>query len=698
MNEAESGQKLNRQFNRLANETSPYLLQHKANPVDWYPWGDEAFARARAEDKPILLSVGYAACHWCHVMAHESFENDAIAARMNELFVNIKVDREERPDVDALYMSALHTMGQQGGWPLTMFLTPEGKPFLGGTYFPPVPRYGAPAFPEVLDAIAKLYAEGREKVTSNALAIADALERQSGVPAKQHAGLYGLSQLDDLAEQALGMMDFDHGGTKGAPKFPQPMLLGFLWRAGQRTNNALLQRSVTVALDHMCQGGIYDHLGGGFARYSTDERWLAPHFEKMLYDNAQLIDLLGLVWATTGNKLYELRLRESIEWSLRELATSDGAFAGTLDADSEGEEGRFYVWREDEIDRVLGPDAALFKRVYDVRPAGNWEGHTILNRLNAMALLSDDVEMILAVARAKLLDDRSARVRPALDDKILADWNGLMIAALAQASILFDEPHWLAAAKGAYNFVITHMQAVVKEETRLRHSYRASVALDRDVIDDYAQMIRAALALYQATGEGRYLTEAIQWEEVCDARFWDKTDGGYFLSADDAHDLMARTRNAFDNATPSGNGTMVENLARLFYLTGDEAYREKADIVVDIFTRYPPEHYINMPGVLMGYELLAKAVQIVVIAPHHSHGDDPDRSRLVQAALRAGIPQMVLMQIEPGMNLPASHAAAGKEMAVVDGLARATAYVCIGRTCGLPVTDAGVLAAQLRDI
>jgi len=691
MSETESAQKLN----RLANETSPYLLQHKANPVDWYPWGDEAFARATAEDKPILLSVGYAACHWCHVMAHESFENDAIAAQMNALFVNIKVDREERPDVDALYMSALNTMGQQGGWPLTMFLTSEGKPFLGGTYFPPSPRYGAPAFPDILNAIAKLYAGEREKVTGNVAAIAEALQRQSGVPPKpQQAGLASLDQLDHLAEHALDMMDMDNGGMNGAPKFPQPMLLSFLWRAGRRTGNAQLQRSVTVALDHMCQGGIYDHLGGGFARYSTDERWLAPHFEKMLYDNAQLIDLLGLVWARIDNRLYEIRLRETVEWSLRELVTPDGAFAGTLDADSEGEEGRFYVWRADEIDRVLGADAGLFKRIYDVWPAGNWEGHTILNRLSAMELLSDADEMIIAVARAKLFAARGARVRPELDDKILADWNGLMIAALAQASILFDEPHWLAAAKHAYSFVITHMQAVVKEETRLRHSYRAGRALNRDVIDDYAQMIRAALALYQATGEGRYLTEAIQWEEVCDAHFWDKADGGYFLSADDATDLMARTRNAFDNATPSGNGTMVENLARLYYYTGDEAFHQKADTIVDIFTRYPPEHYINMPSVLMGFELLARAVQVVVIGK----ADDPARQRLVQAAARAGIAQMVLMQIEPGMNLPSHHAAAGKTMMDADGLPRATAYVCIGQTCGLPVTDADALKAQLEEI
>ena len=677
-------------FNRLANATSPYLLQHKSNPVDWYPWGDEAFAKAKAEDKPILLSVGYAACHWCHVMAHESFENETIAAQMNTQFVNIKVDREERPDVDALYMSALQSMGQHGGWPMTMFLTPDGKPFLGGTYFPPTPRYGAPAFPDVMNAVSKLYASEREKIDGNVAAIAQALARQSGVMEKKHAGLYSLEQLDYIAEHALDMMDTERGGTQGAPKFPQVMLHKFLWHTGVRAGNAAVQRAVLISLINMCQGGIYDHLGGGFARYSTDEYWLAPHFEKMLYDNAQLIDLLGLVWSATGETLFEIRLRETIDWTLRELGTGEGAFASTLDADSEGEEGRFYVWSEAEIDHVLGEGAALFKKIYDVSAGGNWEGHTILNRLNEQALLSNEDEMILAVARAKLVDARSARVRPGLDDKVLADWNGLMIAALASASVLFDEPHWLATAKRAYTFVLTHMQTVVKDQTRLRHSYRDGVVLDRDVIDDYAQMIRAALALHQATGEGRYLAEAIAWEETAEAHFWDRNAGGYFLSADDATDLMARTRNAFDNATPSGNGTMVENLARLYYLTGDESYRKKAETIIDIFMRYPLEHYINMPCVMMGFELLAQAAQIVVIGT----ADDPMRMTMARTAMLAGIPQTVLMQIEPGVNLPANHPATGKEM--VDG--RATTYVCVGQTCGLPLTDAAALKAYLADL
>ncbi len=658
--------------NRLAQEKSPYLLQHKANPVDWYPWGNEAFERAKAEDKPILLSIGYAACHWCHVMAHESFEDETTAALMNELFVNIKVDREERPDVDALYMQALTMMTQHGGWPMTMFLTPKGEPFVGGTYFPPVERYGAPAFPHVLRTVAKLYAESRDKVTQNVNAVAQALERASQVQPKRHAGLYDLGQLDALARDALQMLDEERGGFNGAPKFPQPVLYQFLWRAYRRSGNAAVGMAVTTLLTHISQGGIYDHLGGGYARYSTDAEWLAPHFEKMLYDNAQILELLGLVWASTNNQLFELRLLETVAWSVRELATADGVFAGTLDADSEGEEGKFYVWSEAEVDQVLGADAAQFKRIYDVSAHGNWEGHNILNRLHHLSLGTDEEEMALAASRRTLLAARAKRIRPGLDDKILADWNGMMIAALATTGAVIGEARWHDLAAAAYRFIKTRMMA----DGRFRHAWRDGQAVERDVLDDYAQMIRAALALYQASGESAYLDDAMDWTKTCDAHFWDKVGGGYFLAADDAHDLVARTRSGFDNATPSGNGTMAENLARLYYLTGDESWRERAAAVIDVFARIPPEHYINMPGILNAFALLAGAVQVVVIGP------TVERAALVHAAYRAGEPNLVLLQLDPGTELPAGHAAAGKTMMGT----RATAYVCRGQTCGLPQT------------
>ncbi|HEX9533988.1 MAG TPA: thioredoxin domain-containing protein, partial [Stellaceae bacterium] len=363
--------------NRLGEETSPYLLQHKDNPVHWQPWGAETLAAAKAEDKPILLSIGYAACHWCHVMAHESFENLQIAERMNELFVSIKVDREERPDLDAIYQHALALMGEQGGWPLTMFLTPEGEPFWGGTYFPPEQRWGRPGFPQVLDAMSNAYARDRDKVAKNVVALREALQR---LRSPERGGAIGRELLDGIAERLLRETDQLHGGIGTAPKFPQTGVIELLWRAWKRTGQPPYRDAVVKALDAMCQGGIYDHLGGGFARYSTDARWLVPHFEKMLYDNAELVDLLTLVWQDTKSPLYRERADETLGWVSREMVTPASGFASSLDADSEHEEGKFYVWSKAEIDQVLGKRATLFKRFYDVTAEGNWEEKNILNR------------------------------------------------------------------------------------------------------------------------------------------------------------------------------------------------------------------------------------------------------------------------------------------------------------------------------
>src|SRR5579863_4237938 len=445
--------------NRLANETSPYLLQHKNNPVDWWAWGPEALAEAKRADKPILLSVGYAACHWCHVMAHESFEDDATAAVMNELFVNIKVDREERPDIDQIYMAALHHLGEQGGWPLTMFLTPAGEPIWGGTYFPSTSRYGRPAFVDVLREIARLFREEPQKIEQNRATLMDRLAetaRAGGV------ATIGVAELDNAARQLGGLIDPVNGGTRGAPKFPQAALFELLWRGGLRTGEARYFAAVEISLDHICEGGIYDHLGGGFSRYSVDERWLVPHFEKMLYDNAQLLELLAIVHVRSGKPLYRQRAQETVAWLAREMTTGEGAFSASLDADSEGEEGKFYVWSLAEVMQTLGPqDGEIFARHYGVTEAGNFEGHNILNRLRrphpnpppqaGEGRVGDAAdETRLAALRAKLLAVRDRRVRPGLDDKVLADWNGLMIAALTNAGLMFEEPAWIEMAAHAF--------------------------------------------------------------------------------------------------------------------------------------------------------------------------------------------------------------------------------------------------------
>ena len=499
--------------NRLAQSTSPYLLQHKHNPVDWWPWGADALAEAKRSNRPILLSVGYAACHWCHVMAHESFEDKQTAKVMNELFVNIKVDREERPDIDQIYMNALHLLGEQGGWPLTMFLTPAGEPVWGGTYFPKDSRYGRPAFTDVLQEVARLFREEPNKIEQNRAAL---LARLADKARPAGRVTLGLKELDAAAAQVGNMFDPVNGGLRGAPKFPQPAILEMLWRAGLRSGDARFFETVEHTLEHMSEGGIYDHLGGGFSRYSVDERWLVPHFEKMLYDNAQLLELLALAWQRSGTPLYAERARETVGWLAREMTTQDGAFCASLDADSEGEEGKFYVWSKNEIIELIGPEAAeFFARHYDVSDEGNFEGHNILNRLASVPRTADD-EARLAALRAILLDARAARVRPGLDDKVLADWNGLMIAALVNASVAFDEPEWLAMAKRAFAFIAGAMTRGADNEQRLGHSFRDGRLLLPGLASDYAAMIRAALTLYEATGERGYLDGARAWQRAFD--------------------------------------------------------------------------------------------------------------------------------------------------------------------------------------
>src|SRR5579864_9235308 len=468
--------------NRLGDETSPYLLQHKDNPVHWQGWGEAALAAAKAQDRPILLSIGYAACHWCHVMAHESFENPAIAALMNDLYINIKVDREERPDLDAIYQHALALLGEHGGWPLTMFLSPEGEPFWGGTYFPPEARWGRPGFAQVLQGVAETYRKEREKVTKNVTALRAALVKLGQPEAGDDINP---ALFDRIAERLLREVDPLNGGIGTAPKFPQCGIFELLWRAWKRTRQLPYRDTVTRTLTTICQGGIYDHLGGGFARYSVDARWLAPHFEKMLYDNAELIDLLTLVWQDIRDPLYAQRIAETVGWLEREMLTDDGGFSSSLDADSEHEEGKFYVWSEAEIDAALGADAGIFKEFYDVTPGGNWEGHTILNRLHHPALTETETEGLLARCREKLFAIRVPRVRPGLDDKVLADWNGLIIAALAHAGQVFERPEWIGLAERAFAFV---RQQMVTPEGRLLHSWRDGRARHPASVDDYANL------------------------------------------------------------------------------------------------------------------------------------------------------------------------------------------------------------------
>ena len=674
--------------NRLAEETSPYLLQHKDNPVAWYPWGPEPFAHAKANNKPILLSVGYAACHWCHVMAHESFADPDVAGLMNEHFVNIKVDREERPDLDAIYQNALSLLGQHGGWPLTMFLTPDGEPFWGGTYFPKADMYGRPGFPRVLQAIADAYHQEPDKVTQNVSAIRDALERMAR---PRQAGQIDLGGIDEIAARIAQAIDPQNGGLGGPPKFPQPGLLRLLWRAWKRRDDPeSFCRPVSFTLRQMSQGGIYDHLGGGYARYAVDERWLVPHFEKMLYDNAQLVELLTWAWQDTRIDVFRQRVAETVAWLLREMIALDadgaptGAFAASLDADSEGVEGKFYTWSAAEVNAVLGDDAATFNPVYDVTPEGNWEGVTILNRLQQPEPLDDATEATLAACRQRLFDRRATRVRPAWDDKVLADWNGLMIAALADAAAAFDRPDWLAAARNAFAFVRDTMQV----NGRLYHSYRRGRAKHPAMLDDYAAMASAALTLFEHTDDPAYREQAIAWVAVLDRHFWDAQHGGYFVTADDVDDVIVRSKHAHDSSQPAGNGQMVHVLARLHYLTGADRYRTQAETLIAAFAGEVESNFVPLATFLNGIERLQTGLQIVIVGER----DAPDTRALLAVVHGIALPDRVLQVVPAADELPADHPAAGKTS---DPSAPPTAYICRGPSCSLPITDPDALRAEL---
>jgi uncharacterized protein YyaL (SSP411 family) len=712
--------------NRLALETSPYLLQHRHNPVNWWAWGPAALDAAKQSNKPILLSIGYAACHWCHVMAHESFEDAPTAAVMNDLFINIKVDREERPDIDQIYMAALHHLGEQGGWPLTMFLTPDGEPVWGGTYFPKVSRYGRPGFIDVMQEVARLFREEPQRIEHNRNALMSALAAKSR-PANQV--VIGARELDAAANAIARAFDPVNGGLGRAPKFPQCSMLEVLWRTGMRRGDVRFFELVEHTLAHMCEGGIYDHLGGGFSRYSVDERWLVPHFEKMLYDNAQLLELLALAHVRSGDELFRQRAEETVGWLAREMTTPQGAFCASLDADSEGEEGKFYVWSRAEIEDILGPrDAEFFALTYDVTPGGNFEGHNILNRLAALSEAQDktqkdkaqkdrpqeaanevriakdpglptngfageqaqlpDADYLLAQKRRadtvtrlvglrqQLLAARADRVRPGLDDKVLADWNGLMIAALVNAGMMLQQPHWLDLAKRVFAFIAQHMT----RGDRLGHSWRDGKLLLPGLASDYAAMIRAALTLHEATGAREYLAGALAWQAALDRHYAHEANGGYYLTADDAEGLVVRPDSTVDEAIPNPSGLAAQNLTRLAILSGDDIWRERADILFDGLLPIAAQSMYLHASLLNALDLRLRAIEIVAVGPQ--------ARRFADAALTMPFLDRIVAHAASIEELPPRHPARAVSLAS-DATA---ALVCAGERCSLPVTDVGKLA------
>jgi uncharacterized protein YyaL (SSP411 family) len=680
--------------NELSQAASPYLLQHAKNPVHWRMWGEAALKEAQTLDKPILLSVGYAACHWCHVMAHESFEDAATAAVMNELFVNIKVDREERPDIDHIYMSALHALGERGGWPLTMFLTPLGEPFWGGTYFPKESNYGRPSFVRVLKSVAEAFRTEPARIKQNTGIIGQELAKR--VAGGGDAGL-GLAQLDDLAPRMTGIIDPVHGGISGAPKFPNAPILELLWRAGARLGKSPYRDLVKLTLTNMSEGGIYDHLGGGYARYSTDARWLVPHFEKMLYDNAQILELLALCQHEFGGELFAALARETVAWLTREMTNSGGAFCASLDADSEGVEGKFYVWTYAEIEALLGmEDAAFFGKFYDAAESGNWDDEAhggrviILNRLKADAATPDD-EARLAPLRAKLFAARETRVHPGLDDKILADWNGLMIAALVHAATLFHKPEWIALAARAYAFISATMQySDAQGNRRLAHSWRAGVLVTPGLALDHAAMMGAALALHETRNFGSlplpardYLADAIGWAEAMEAYHRDPASGLLDMAAKDAGDVILRLAPTADDAIPNAHPMYLAALVRLAGLTGDARWLARADALFAAVSAPVRSNLVSHAGILNALDFRLRAKEIVTAGPR--------RRALYEAALGVPFTARIVTDIDRPEDVPQSHPA----RAQVALAGEAAAFVCSGGMCSLPVRDVEALLASI---
>jgi uncharacterized protein len=680
--------------NHLANESSPYLLQHQNNPVDWYPWGPEALERSKREQKPIFLSIGYSACHWCHVMEHESFENEAIAAIINERFVAIKVDREERPDLDQIYMNATQMMTGRGGWPMSVFLTPELKPFYAGTYFPPTGRGGMPGFDEVLRAVHDAWTKRREQVEEMAGQLSTELNRAGR--AAGGGGELSTDLIETAVNQLVRAFDAQWGGFGQAPKFPHPMDLSLLLRFWNRTGHPHSLHMVRTTLDRMAGGGIYDHLGGGFARYSVDARWLVPHFEKMLYDNALLAGVYTEAFQATGDANYARVVRETIDYVLRDMTDAAGGFYSTEDADSEGEEGKFYVWTPDELEEVLGEAAGdTFGRVYDVSDAGNFEGHNILNMPKTLAqsarILGRDEEELsaeLAASRQKLFKVREKRVHPDKDDKVIVAWNGLMIDALARAAAALDEPRYAAAAAKAAAFIRRHLQ---RPDGRLLHTWRHGKAKLDAYLDDYAALANGLISLYEATFDGEQLVEAARLLDIVLERFADKQGGGFFYTADDHEKLIARNKDATDASVPSASALAATALARLGKLTGDRKYIDAADAALRAAAGLMQQAPTAMGQMLLALEFQIGPTYEMVLAGDPGH--DSTRAALREVRRRF-LPNKVLAGVDgQGVKPPALLKDLLDGKSAADGAP--ILYVCEGFTCREPVQGAPAIKAAL---
>ena len=678
--------------NRLIHETSPYLRQHAHNPVDWYPWGQEALDKAKREDKPILLSIGYSACHWCHVMERESFENEAIAEVMNAHFVNIKVDREERPDLDTLYMNYVQMTTGSGGWPMTVFLTPDQIPFYGGTYFPPEDRFGRPGFGRLCLTLAEAYREKKEEIEARGPDIVQSLAAMNTLP--PGAGKVTAASLDLAFDQLAPRFDTTHGGFTGAPKFPGSMSLAFLLRHFSRAGRQEGRDFVALSLQKMARGGMYDQLGGGFHRYSVDERWLVPHFEKMLYDNALLSRLYLEAYQLDPQPLYARVVEEILDYVVREMQSPEGGFYSTQDADSEGHEGKFFVWTPTEIGEILGEEASkAFCRYYDVTEGGNFEGSNILNVprpleqvAKELSLSPGELARILSEARQRLFPEREKRVKPHRDEKILTGWNGMMGVSFVEASLVLQRPDYLEVARRNARFLLKHLC----RKGRIFRTHKDGVSKLRGYLDDYANLVEYLLALYQATGEREWLDQAVIYNDAMLELFWDREQAIFFLTGKEHEKLVTPVRDAYDNATPAGSSVAVFNLLKLAILTGNLEYRSIAETNLENM-HLPLTRYPNGFGYLLGAAdfYLGPVKEIAVVGDPESG----ETRRLLEVVHGRFLPNKVVAILDPNAADGAGDLPLLEGKTLVKG--RPAAYVCENYTCKAPVTEPSQLELAL---
>ena len=663
--------------NLLNKETSPYLLQHKDNPVNWYPWSEEAFKKAKSENKPVLLSVGYAACHWCHVMAHESFEDEETAKLMNREFINIKLDREERPDLDSIYQNALALLGQQGGWPLTMFLSSNKKPFWGGTYFPKEPKYGMPAFKDVLTSIAKSYASDQDAIIKNQTLIFKALSKlDTSNPIETNIEKFIVAAENNIIENC----DLRHGGLNGAPKFPQLFIYDFLLNLYQQDQDEKKLNIITSTLDNICSGGIFDHVAGGISRYSVDELWLVPHFEKMLYDNAQLLLLLNKFYITTHQSAYKQKAEQIANWIISEMQDKDGGYYAALDADSEGVEGKFYIWSYVELKNILKDDLKFFCSIFNVTEEGNWEGNIVLSRYKQLHI-NEEEEARVQLLLDKLAQYRKKRIKPQLDDKILVDWNGLTIEAMAYTGKVLNNNKYLKSAERAFSFIFDKMFV----QNKLYHSNCMGINKHLGMLDDYVHLTKAALMLYETTSKYYYLEQSILLTKCILDYFFNKS-GGFYTNSDDQKDVILKNIQYFDNVTPNSNAVLLSIFSKISLVTSDKKYVQLYEDLIGKISKKISNQYLGSTSFLKNFSLI-KTAKLLIIA-----GKNKDQNEIIyQRIYEHYLDNIMIIIIDKKSELDVKFSFY-KDINVEE---QTLIYICKDNTCSLPFTDVNLLKKYL---